>query len=154
MAALNDKHSGGLAVTAVQDYWIRRAPGWVVSEFMFANITPVNTDCIVMFKNPSHGLRVADWWVTSEQLDAGSGVVLKIGILNSTSTPTGLTKEWASSGVLGRAAVSSMDRNSDGLCSLGYALPGNDIGIHISAIPAVNVVNTKKIVMGVLFAPW
>lgn len=157
MAALNDRHAQGavgICATAAQDYWIRRAPGWVVSEHMFASGAIVNTDCVVMFKSLTLGLRVADWWVMSEQLDSAASLVLKIGLLNSASTPTGLFKEWASSSTLGRDATSSMERNANGLCALGYNLSGYDIGVHFSTVAGTQTHSAKKLVMGVLFAPW
>lgn len=154
MAALPDSSTGSICATAVQANWIRRAPGWVVSEHIFTSSAPVGTSCVVMFKGYTSGLRVSDWWVVSEQIDSGAALVLKIGLLNSTSDPTGLFKEWASSSVLGRAAVSSMERNVDGLCALGNQYPSYDIGVHFSTVAGTPVQNTKKLIMGVLFAPW
>lgn len=153
MAALLDRHTGALCVTAKGDYWLRRAPGWVVSEHMFDTTNPVNTSCAVLFQQPTHGLRVADWWVACEQIETGTALVLKIGLLNSTSNPTGLYKEWASSSLLGRDAVVSMERNTNGLCALGTSLPGYDIGVHFSTVAGTPVQSSKRLVMGVLFAP-
>ena len=153
MAALLDRHTGAVCATAVQDFWIRRAPGWVVSEHMFDATNPVNTSCVVLFQQPTHGLRVADWWVACEQLDSGAALVLKVGLLNSISAPTGLSKEWASSSTLGRDAVVSLERNANGLCAIGTAYPGYDIGVHVSTVAGTPVQNTKRLVMGVLFAP-
>lgn len=154
MAALNDKSTLGICASALQANWIRHAPGWVVSEHMFDATNPTNTSCAVMFKSPAHGLRVSDWWVVSEQLDSGAALVLKIGLLNSTSAPTGLYKEWLSSSALGRNAVSSMERNVDGQCALGWSGSGYDIGVHFSTVAGTPVQNAKKLIMGVLFAPW
>lgn len=153
MAALLDRHTGSFCVTAKSDYWLRRAPGWVVSEHMFDATNPVSTSCAVLFRQPTHGLRVADWWVACEQIETGASLVLKIGLLNSTSNPTALFKEWASSSTLGRDAVVSMERNTTGLCALGTSYPGYDIGVHFSTIAGTPVQNSKRLVMGVLFAP-
>lgn len=157
MAALNDKATGGVCWTAPQNFWIRRAPGWVVSEHMFdTNSISGTTSCIAMFKSPTTGLRIADWFVVAEQLDTNASptLVTKIGLLNDNTTPTGLVVEWASSSTLGRAATSSMERNTNGLCALAYNRPSNDIGVHFSAGTATGAAVNKKIIMGVLFAPW
>lgn len=157
MAALNDKGVGtGICVTANQDYWIRRAPGWVVSEHMFDSTAPTNIGCAVMFKAGTHGFRIADWWVAAEQLDSNGAptLVLNIGLLNSTSNPTGLYETWASSATLGRDATVSMERNATGRCTLAYAKAGYDIGVHFGTAAATASQNYKKLIMGVLFAPW
>lgn len=171
MAALNDKQTGSICATAAQDYWCRRAPGWVVSEHMFDATNPTNESCAVMFKAPTNGFRVADWWVTCEQIDGHAStptLVMKVGLLNNSTTPTGLFKEWEqSSALLGRGKRDGTDgltgtvinpitlsRNLDGLCAHGYNYPGYDIGVHISNVAATASQNYKKLIMGVLFAPW
>lgn len=154
MAALNDKQTGGICATALQNYWGRRAPGWVVSEHMFDSSNPASDSCVVMFKAPTHGFRVSRWWVISEQLDSATSLVLKVGLLNSASTPTALYKEWASSTTLGRDAVSSVLDDATGLCALGYNYAGYDIGVHFSTPAGTPTQNYKKLIMGVLFAPW
>lgn len=174
MAKLNDKHTGDISVTAVADYWIKRAHsrGFAVSEHMFdGSVNPDNQSCVVMFKYPTHGFRVADWWVMCEQIDTHAtapALVLKVGLLNSSTNPTGLFKEWEQSvGYLGRGKRNSVDgmsgtlvnantlsRNADGLSALGYAYPGFDIGIHFSTVAATVGHAYKKIIMGVQFAAW
>lgn len=157
MAALNDKQTGGICATALQNYWGRRAPGWVVSEHMFDSSNPTSSSCAVMFKAPTSGFRVAKWWAVAEQLDSGGGsaaLVLNIGLLNSATNPTSLFKTWLSSSTLGRAAVSSRVEDPDGLCALGYNYAGYDIGVHFGTIANVPAQNYKKLIMGVLFAPW
>ena len=154
MAALLDKDSGGIAAGAYNAEWLPKAPGWVVVEHKFDATNPLNTSCVVFFKNPSSFLRVADWWVMSEQLDSGAGLVLNIGLLNSTSNPTALTTNWATSSTLGRNATASIERNPDGKCALPRNVSVLDIGVHFGTVAATPVQSYKKMVMGVLFVPW
>jgi hypothetical protein len=137
---------------------------WYVSEITFSSALVVG-DTVVFFTAPLLGFRIADWFLTSDQLDTNVSPTLgyTVGILSSSKTAldSPLFSSWKiGSTISNSAAWSGIEKPSNGFhlaydSASGVTGLGRNrgVGIIVTSAAATWAGNSKKMIMGLNLIP-